>query len=165
MDLVGTELLRGRPVAVLRTDHRLADRSSVTLEDLRDEHFVAMRAGYLMHRVAHRLFGSALPTTCHSADGAEMGKTLVAQGLGFTLLPDYSVHGDPLERAGLITSRPLADDATVVTLVLRRRRTVSAPSRQVQALHDALVAQARAYGATANRPRSVPPTNGRALLG
>lgn len=146
VDLLGTDLLHGRPVVVLPAGHRLTAQHMVSVDDLRAERFIAMRAGYLMHRFAHRIFGPQMPVTCHSTDGAEMGKTLVAEGLGLTLLPDYSVVGDPMERAGLITTRPIAGDQTVVTLVLRQRAT-SGPQAplQVRALRAALVAQAREY--------------------
>jgi DNA-binding transcriptional LysR family regulator len=117
-----TPLLSGRPVAVLPAGHRLVARSTISTDDLRAEHFVAMRSGYLMYRFAHRLFGSRLPAEWYSADGAEMGKIMVAQGLGIALLPDYSVLGDPLERAGLIAIRPIADDRTTVMLAAVRRR-------------------------------------------
>jgi DNA-binding transcriptional LysR family regulator len=146
VDLVGTDLLHGRPVVVLPADHPLTAQQVVTVDELRAERFIAMRAGYLMHRFAHRIFGNQMPTTCHSTDGAEMGKTLVAEGLGLTLLPDYSVVGDPMERAGLITTRPIAGDQTVVTLVLRQRASVGPPAPlQVRALRAALVARAREY--------------------
>jgi DNA-binding transcriptional LysR family regulator len=121
-ELHGTDLLRGNPVAVLRHDHPLVEREEVSVEDLRAERFVAMRSGYLMYRFAHRLFGTDLPTDWHSTDGAEMGKLMVADGLGVTVLPDYSVVGDPMERAGLITTRPIAGDRTVVRLSLQQRR-------------------------------------------
>jgi DNA-binding transcriptional LysR family regulator len=39
-----------------------------------------------------------------------MRKMMVAEGIGLTVLPDYSVPGDPPERAGLIVTRPLAGD-------------------------------------------------------
>lgn len=146
IDLIGTDLVHGRPVVVLPVGHPLAAQDLVSVDDLRRERFVAMRAGYLMHRFAHRIFGPTMPAVCHSTDGAEMGKTLVAEGLGVTLLPDYSVVGDPLERAGLITTRPIAGDRTVVTLVLRQRAAVSVPV-QVRALHAALVGRAREYAA------------------
>lgn len=147
IDLIGTDLVHGRPVVVLPAGHALAAQSVITVAELRRERFVGMRAGYLMHRFAHRVFGPDLPATWHSTDGAEMGKTLVAEGLGVTLLPDYSVLGDPLERAGLIITRPIAGDTTVVTLVLRRRSAVTG-SRQVRALHAALLERAREYAET-----------------
>ncbi len=142
--LTGTDLVHGRPVVVLPADHPLAAQDSVTTEALRNERFVAMRAGYLMHRFVHRLFGAEMPRTCYSTDGAEMGKIMVAEGLGLTVLPDYSVIGDPLERAGLITHRPIAGDHTPVTLVLRQRRLDHVP-QPVRELATGLVTRAREY--------------------
>ncbi|MFT4264466.1 MAG: LysR family transcriptional regulator [Nocardioides sp.] len=121
-DLVGLELRRGRPVVVLPAGHRLAFQDEIAAADLREERFVGMRAGYVMHRFAHRLFGADLPRAWHSTDGAEMGKMMVAEGLGVTVLPDYSVVGDPLERSGLLVVRPIAEDATVVRMTLQQRR-------------------------------------------
>lgn len=141
-DLLGTDLLHGRPVVVLRSGHPLTEFDAITREQLRDERFVMMRAGYLMHRFAHRLFGSTLPRTCHTTDGAEMGKLMAAEGLGVTVLPDYSVAADPLERAGLITTRPIAADTTRVTLVLQQRKSTHVPAA-VRELRAALLAQAR----------------------
>jgi DNA-binding transcriptional LysR family regulator len=143
-DLVSTGLVHGRPVAVLPAGHRLAASDTVSVEDLRQEPFVAMRAGYLMHRFAHRLFGPHMRAPAYTTDGAELGKVMVAEGLGVTVLPDFSVLGDPMERAGLITARPLAGDRTAVTLVLLHRQTHHVPQavRDLQAL---LVAHARAH--------------------
>ena len=144
VDLTDTDLLVGRPVAVLPKGHRLAGQTHVSIEDLRPERFVMMRAGYLMHRYVHRVFGTEPPQVCHSTDGAEMGKALVAEGLGVTVLPDYSVVGDPLARTGLIEARPIAGDQTVVTLVVRQRRTLQSPL-QVRDLHATLVTLANEY--------------------
>lgn len=143
-DLLGTSLVHGRPVAVLPADHPLAAHPEVTTDQLRGEPFVAMRAGYLMHRFAHRLFGADMPSISYTTDGAELGKVMVAEGLGLTVLPDYSVVGDPMERAGLITYRPLAGDRTAVSLVLRQRGRQHVP-RPVRDLEQALVARARAH--------------------
>ena len=143
-DLVGADLVRGRPVAVLPAEHALAAEPEVTPDQLRREPFVAMRAGYLMHRFVHRLFGAQMPPVACTTDGAELGKIMVAEGLGLTVLPDYSVVGDPLARAGLITHRPIAGDATGVTLVLRQRRQRHVP-RPVRELEAALVAHARGH--------------------
>jgi DNA-binding transcriptional LysR family regulator len=121
-------LLVGRPVAVIPTSHPLAGHIEVSADELRAERFVAMRAGYLMYRFAHRLFGSDLPAEWHSADGAEMGKMMVAEGVGIAVLPDYSVRGDPLERAGLIVARPIASDQTRVTMVALCRRQPRVPA-------------------------------------
>ncbi|MGN0063772.1 MAG: LysR family transcriptional regulator [Nocardioides sp.] len=139
-DLVSTDLMHGRPVAVLPAGHPLAAKDEVTLDDLRAERVILMRSGFLMHRLAHRLFGNVLPGDVHSTDGAELGKLMVADGLGVTMLPDYSVVGDPLHTAGLITARPIAGDRTTVTLVLQHRR--QQPPLRVRDLQNHLLSQA-----------------------
>lgn len=139
--LRGRVLLTGRPVAVLPAGHPLASRPSVSADDLRQERFVLMRAGFLMSRFAQRFFEDRLPPTCHAADGAEVGKLMVAQGLGITLLPDFSVAQDPLEQTGLIVRRPLTDEGTTVRAVLLERRS-AASSAQVSALREEFVRQA-----------------------
>lgn len=143
-DLTGTALVHGRPVVVLPSTHPLADQDEISADELRRETFVAMRAGYLMHRFLHRLFGADLPVISYATDGAELGKVMVAEGLGLTVLPDYSVVGDPLEQAGVITHRPIAGDATPLTLVVCSRPGGRAP-QAVRALHGALVSHARTY--------------------
>ncbi|KRA31263.1 MULTISPECIES: LysR family transcriptional regulator [unclassified Nocardioides] len=142
--LDGIDLLVGRPVAVLPAGHKLTARPQVTIEELRLERFVMMRAGYVMHRYVHRAFGPEVPPAAHSTDGAEMGKALVAEGIGVTVLPDYSVHGDPLHRVGLIETRPIVGEQTFVTLQLRQRKTLQQPL-PVRELQSALVARATAY--------------------
>ncbi|HEY1821243.1 MAG TPA: substrate-binding domain-containing protein [Trebonia sp.] len=147
-------LLTGRPVAVLPVSHPLAARAEVPAGELRGERLVAMRAGYLMHRFVHRLLGAEPPGECHSVDGAEMGKMMVAEGMGIALLPDYSVHGDPLERAGLIVARPIAGDETTVSMIaLSRRQARVNPiaGDMIQHLRD----QARPRGDFPSGPPSV----------
>ena len=128
----------------LRPDSPLAVRESISIEDLLSVPLIVMRAGYLMHRFLHRLLGARTPSLSFSTDGGEMGKLMVAEGLGATVLPDFSVIGDPLERAGVITVRPLADDDTQVCLGLRRRRS-SAHPRAAHDLHAIFVQRAAAY--------------------
>jgi DNA-binding transcriptional LysR family regulator len=119
--LTDTLLLTGPVVVVMPTDHPLGDRTQVRVEDLRAEPFVAMREGYLMHRLAVRVFGDRWPRACASTDGAELGKAMVADGAGLTFLPQFSVDGDALQRAGAISHRPLAGLDVRVHLVLRTR--------------------------------------------
>lgn len=142
--LTATPLLQGTPVVVLPSNHPLAQQDSISTDDLRQFGFIAMRSGYLMRRFTQSLFGAAEPATTSSADGAAMGKLMVAEGLGLCILPDYSVAGDPLLRAGVITHRPLREDSTAVLLVL-----VQYPGGRdgpaVRDLHSTLVRQARAY--------------------
>ncbi|MEV6530085.1 LysR family transcriptional regulator [Streptomyces sp. NPDC048448] len=146
-DFESTELLRGRPVVCVRPDSPLAASSAVSPSDLLDgrEPLIAMRSGYVMHRYLHRFLEGRGPSLSYSTDGAEMGKLMVAEGLGATVLPDFSVIGDPLERCGALTYRPLTDAATRVLLMLRRRRTDSVP-RAAGDLHDAFVRRSAELG-------------------
>ncbi|MEU8691305.1 LysR family transcriptional regulator [Streptomyces sp. NPDC048665] len=137
-----TQLLRGRPVVCVRPDSPLAALAVVGVEDLLGVPLIAMRAGYVMHRYVHRLLSGRVPAFSYSTDGAEMGKLMVAEGLGATVLPDFSVAGDPLERSGVLTSRPLSDDTTRVLLTLQRRRAESVP-QAAHDLHAAFVRRAR----------------------
>lgn len=143
-ELEATALVQGRVVACLRPDNALAKRDSVTPDDLREEPLIVMRSGYLMHRFVRRLFAGELPAHEFTMDGAEMGKLMVAEGLGVTLLPDYSVVGDPMERRGDIITRPLAVPGADVLLYLQHRPTAGL-SRSVRALREEIVTRAAQY--------------------
>ena len=143
-ELGTTTLLRGRPVVCMRPDSTLASLTAVRASDLHTEPLIVMRSGYLMHRFIHRLTQGQLPEFSYSADGAEMGKLMVAEGLGITVLPDFSIIGDPMEKRGIITWRPIADDDTQVELVIQRVRSLR-PTRAVRDLHQIFVERARAY--------------------
>ena len=67
---------------------------------------------------------------------------MVAEGLGATLLPDFSLIDDPLERGGQITWRPLRDHDSEVWLVIRRPRSGSHPTA-VRNLHAMFIKHAR----------------------
>jgi DNA-binding transcriptional LysR family regulator len=143
-DLDSTRLLRGQVVACLRPDSPLASLEVLSRDDLLAEPLIVMRAGYLMHRFVHRLFDGRIPPVSYSTDGAELGKLMVAEGLGVTLLPDYSVAGDPLERLGAITTRPLATTQSGVELLLQGRRSPTMPGA-VRDLHQELVRRSAEY--------------------
>lgn len=141
-------LVSGRPVVCLRSDDPLAARAEITIDELAAVPLVGMRAGYVMHRYIHRLLGPDRVRLACVADGAEMGKVLVAEGLGVTVLPDYSIDSDPLVRSGVLTQRPIrGDDTTVEVLMLRRRMPRTALA--VAACEEALRAAASAYTASA----------------
>lgn len=80
-----------------------------------------MRPGYLMHRFTQRLFGDRPPPESAATDGAENAKYLVASGGGYTILPNFSVAGDPLETAGVLTARRISGVDTPVTMLALRR--------------------------------------------
>ncbi|RCG27821.1 LysR family transcriptional regulator [Sphaerisporangium album] len=143
-----TELLRGRPVACVPSGSPLARLQTITADDLLAEPLVVMRSGYVMHRFVHRLLNGRSPAFSYSTDGAEMGKLMVAEGLGATVLPDFSVIGDPLERCGAITWRPIEGDDTEVLLVLQRPLAGSVPAA-ARDLHQIFVRAARSHASGA----------------
>jgi DNA-binding transcriptional LysR family regulator len=145
-ELETTPLLVGHAVVCMRPDSALADRAAVRVSDLASTPLIVMRSGYVMRRYLHRLLPDQIPPS-FSADGAEMGKLMVAEGLGLTVLPDFSVIDDPLVTRGAITWRPLADDATKVRLVIQRLRSRS-PPRAVRDLYRIFVERARSYTAS-----------------
>ena len=69
---------------------------------------------------------------------------MVAEGLGISVLPDFSIVADPLVEAGVITTRPIQTDQTTVTLLMLRRRVEHVPE-PLRDLQRALVRQARVY--------------------
>jgi DNA-binding transcriptional LysR family regulator len=143
-ELETTTLLRGRAAVCMRPDSPLAARDAVCTADLRSVPLIGMRSGYLMHRYVHRLLADEIPRFSYSTDGAEMGKLMVAEGLGVTVLPEFSLIGDPLELSGVITWRPLADDATEVQLAIQRLRSGS-PARAAGEMYRIFLARARDY--------------------
>jgi DNA-binding transcriptional LysR family regulator len=168
-ELETTPLLRGRPVACLPAGSPLASQPRLTVSDLLSAPLIGLRPGYVMHRYLHRLLGDEPPAFSYCADGAEMGKLMVAEGLGITVLPDFSVMGDPLESRGVITWRPLAEagdgdgaaDGPGIQLAIQRPRS-GTPSRAAADLHRLLRSRAQAAGPSPSpspspRPGGPPP--------
>jgi DNA-binding transcriptional LysR family regulator len=149
--LVADRLIEGTPVACLPVGHPLTAEERVTVDDLRAEPHVLMRPGFVMHRYAHRLFAGNLPGTTYATDGAEMGKAMVAAGLGISVLPDFSIVADPLVEAGVLTTRPIQTDQTTVMLLMLRRRAERVPE-PLRDLQRALVRQARIYLSSVELP-------------
>jgi DNA-binding transcriptional LysR family regulator len=147
-ELETTQLLSGRPIVCLRADSPLAALTEVTVPQLLSEPMVLMRSGYLMHRFVHRLLDGREPEVSYTTDGGEMGKLMVAEGLGVTVLPDFSVIGDPLQREGVITWRPLAGEQPEVRLGIRRRRSDVHP-HAAHDLHRLFLSGAAAHVAAA----------------
>jgi DNA-binding transcriptional LysR family regulator len=145
-ELDTTHLLSGRAIVCMHSDSPLSALESVSVTDLLSQPLIVMRSGYLMHRYLHRILDGRTPEVSYSTDGGEMGKLMVAEGLGATVLPDFSVIGDPLERGGVITWRPLTGDTTEVQLAIRRRRSEVHP-RSARDLHALFTAHAAAHAA------------------
>lgn len=155
-DLESSLLLVGRPVVVMRTDSPLLAEPAVTTEQLASEGMILMRSGYLMHRFVHRVLQGHAPSVSYSTDDAEMGKLMVAEGLGVTVLPDFSVSGDPLERGGLITYRPLAAAGEIEVQMRIRRRRGGSHSEAARTLHRIFLQRAQSSAPAAGGKRLSP---------
>lgn len=114
-----TELLHGRPVVCVRPDSPPTALEAVDADSLLAEPLVVMRSGYVMHRFVHRLLGGRAP---YSTDGAEMGKLMVAEGLGRPCCPTSVSSGAlPQPSAGGPPFAALAAGRDHRTAARRRR--------------------------------------------
>jgi DNA-binding transcriptional LysR family regulator len=79
------------------TGHALAGRRRIKLEELADEQFVGMKAGYGLRRITDALCEQAgfLPALAFEGEEVDTVRGLVAAGLGVALLPqsDTALNG------------------------------------------------------------------------
>jgi len=120
--VVAKELL----VVVLPSDHRLASRESIALEDLDGEIFLGMSdtAPTLRAIIGDYLKRSGINRQPdHKIDNLGMAMSLVASTRGVTLLPAYAKNFLPWS----VISRPLAGDAPTIDLVIGYNRANASP--------------------------------------
>jgi DNA-binding transcriptional LysR family regulator len=92
--------------------------------------------------VIRRIFSDDLPRRWHTVDGADLGKHMVAAGLGVMVLPDFTLADDPTVRAGLVTMRPIEGTTPTIRLTLLQRRG-GRPPAGLAMLTEALALRAR----------------------
>jgi LysR family transcriptional regulator, hca operon transcriptional activator len=125
-ELVFLSLLKEPLVVVLRSDHRLAKRKTISPADLVGEKFVGVSqtAPVLRAIVDDYLKRSGVTLTPdHETEHVVMGVSLIASTGGIALLPDYAQNF--LTRS--VTSRPLKGDAPTVELVLGYKKSNESP--------------------------------------
>ena len=127
---------------------RLPIWTAVTVAELLSQPLILMRSGYLMHRYVHRLLEAQAPTVSYSTDGAEMGKLMVAEGLGRHAAPGLQRDRRSTRARRRHHLAAAGDDDTEVRLALRRRRSGSHP-RAGRDLHRIFVERAHVYEAAA----------------
>ena len=83
-------------IVVVSSDHPIAERTFVTLEDLRDVPMIMFHEGYELRAVTQVAFDSAGVPLTVGLDGAEIGSVLayVASGLGAAIVPGLVASGD-----------------------------------------------------------------------
>ncbi len=76
---------------------------------------------------------------------------LIGMRSGYVMHRYVIGFGDPLERRGALTHRPISGDTTQVLLMLQRRRAESV-SRAARDLHEVFVRTARTLSAAPGAP-------------
>jgi LysR family hca operon transcriptional activator len=125
-DLVYKVLIREPLIAVLPSDHRLASRETVSLQDLVGETFIgkADQAPVLRSTIEDYIRRSGLhlePT--HRVEYLSMAMSLIASTRGVALLPDFARNF----LTWSVTSRPLDGEAPSIDLVLGYHKANNSP--------------------------------------
>jgi LysR family transcriptional regulator, hca operon transcriptional activator len=125
-DLVYKVLIREPLIAVLPSDHRLASRKTVSLQDLVGETFIGMadQAPVLRSIIEDYIRRSGLdlePT--HRVEYLSMAISLVASTRGIALLPNYARNF----LSWSVVSRPLEGEAPSIDLVLGYHKANNSP--------------------------------------
>ncbi|MFI1448982.1 LysR family transcriptional regulator [Streptomyces virginiae] len=130
---------------VLPRGHRLADRTSVDLAELRADRWVlgCLKTEAFLRRYAE-LAGFDLRVAASTTDYF-FAQTLVAAGVGVSLIPHVSLA--PTQESAVVRVEP-PRPARHIGLVLPRRR----PQPHAQALAAALTAAASTHAPTGERP-------------
>src|SRR5882762_2170137 len=125
-DLVYKVLVREPLIVILPSNHRLASRQAIGVNDLAGEIFIAMadQAPVLRSIIEDYIRRSGIdlkPT--HKVEYLSMAMSLVASTRGVALLPDYARNFLTLS----VISRPLAGEAPSIDLVLGYHKANNSP--------------------------------------
>ena len=125
-DLVYKVLIREPLIVVLPSDHRLASRETIRLQDLAGETFIGMadQAPVLRSIIEDYIRRSGIdlkPT--HRAEYVSMAMSLVASTRGVALLPNFARNF----LSWSVISRPLAGEAPSIDLVLGYNKANTSP--------------------------------------
>jgi LysR family transcriptional regulator, hca operon transcriptional activator len=125
-DLVFRTVTEETLMAVLPSDHRLAARKSVALQEIASEPFVSVSstAPALRAVIDDYLRQTGLSVTpAHEADNLAMAISLVASRRGFALLPRYAQNFLPWS----VVSRPIKGKAPAIDLVVGYHKANASP--------------------------------------
>ena len=113
-------------VVVLPSDHRLAARSAIAIEDIAGETFLGMSrtAPVLQQIINNYLRRAGIEIRAkHEVDNLGMAISLVASTRGVTLLPAYARNFLPWS----VTSRPLQGETPMIDLVIGYQKANGSP--------------------------------------
>lgn len=93
-DLKGDILFTESFMALLSADHRLAEKTSIDLHELRNESFVMFPEGYILRTIAMDACKQAgfRPNVTSVGEDLDVIKGLVSAEIGVTLLPENALH-------------------------------------------------------------------------
>ncbi len=130
-----TQIASLAPQVILPALHPLADQDSVSLEQLADEPLVALDSPPLRNYVLSLFTDAGLQANiAYSSPSYEMVRSMVGNGLGFTILGTNPAS--PITLDGRLTvSRPLSNDSapSSIVLVTDTSREISAEAQAVHA--------------------------------
>jgi LysR family hca operon transcriptional activator len=125
-DLIYKVLISEPLIAVLPSDHRLASRETVSLQDLVGETFIGMadQAPVLRSIIEDYIRRSGLDLEpMHRVEYLSMAISLIASTRGVALLPDFARNF----LTWSVTSRPLEGEAPSIDLVLGYHKANNSP--------------------------------------
>ncbi len=125
-DLEYKVVMKEALVVVLPSDHRLASRKSIAIQDIANENFIGMSktAPALQAIIDDYLKRSGVDIRSeHEIDNLGMAVSLIASMRGVTLLPAYAQNFLPWS----VTSRPLEGEVPTIDLVIGYSRTNTSP--------------------------------------
>jgi LysR family transcriptional regulator, hca operon transcriptional activator len=128
-DLVYKVLIREPLIAILPSDHRLASRETVNLQDLVGETFIGMadQAPVLRSIIEDYIRRSGLDLEpAHRVEYLSMAISLVASTRGIALLPNYARNF----LSWSVISRPLEGEVPSIELVLGYHKANNSPLLQ-----------------------------------
>jgi LysR family transcriptional regulator, hca operon transcriptional activator len=125
-DLIYKVVMSEPLVLVLPSDHRLASRETIAIEEVADETFIGMSktAPSLQSIIEKYLKRSGIEIqAAHEIDNLGMAVSLVASTRGVTLLPIYAQNFLPWS----VISRPLKGEAPTIDLVIGYTKANTSP--------------------------------------
>lgn len=151
-------------VVVMPSDHRLAAREAIAIQDVAGETFLGMsRTAPALQRIINdylRRSGIEIHAK-HEVDNLSMAISLVASTRGVTLLPAYARNFLPWS----VTSRPLQGEAPTIDLVIGYQKANRSPILQLFCSRiDELVARVAAPGGQPEQRLSQQAGSGRLIV-
>ena len=113
-------------IVAMPSDHRLASRDTIALQDIAGETFIGISNTAPTLRVVIETYLERMGMDlqpAHRVDNLAMAMSLIASTRGVALLPAYAKNLLPWA----VTSRPLADEAPTIDLVVGYNKTNASP--------------------------------------